>query len=172
MALLDLFARSSTLALLAAMALVLARDFRRVPSAATGIAFFFTIAAHLVLTSPDYVGVRALDLILYPVALAVPGAFWLFSRALFDEEGGLTWRDAAMFTVLLTTGFLRRAPAAGVGTVLYYASSLALVAVALARVIRGFSRPRRTPPSIARGADDCGRPRNPDGHQRRDPSGR
>jgi hypothetical protein len=89
MALLDLFARSSTIALLATMVLVLARDFRRVPSAATGIAFFFTIAAHLVLTSPDYAGVRALDLILYPAALAVPGAFWLFSRALFDEESGL-----------------------------------------------------------------------------------
>ncbi len=138
MALLDLFARSSTIALLATMVLVLARDFRRVPSAATGIAFFFTIAAHLVLTSPDYAEVRALDLILYPAALAVPGTFWLFSRALFDEESGLTWRDAAMFAALLATGFLRSAPAAGVGTVLYYASSLALVAVALARVIRGF----------------------------------
>jgi hypothetical protein len=36
------------------MALVLVRDFRRVPSVAAGIAFFVTIAAHLVLTSPDY----------------------------------------------------------------------------------------------------------------------
>jgi hypothetical protein len=138
MALLDLFARSSTLALLATMVLVLARDFRRVPSAATGIAFFFSIAAHLVLTSADYAAVRVLDLILYPAALVVPGTFWLFSRALFDEESGFTWRDAAMFAVLLTTGFLRSAPAAGVGTVLYYASSLALVAVAIARVIRDF----------------------------------
>ena len=138
MALLDLFARSSTIVLLGTMALVLACDFRRVPSAAAGIAFFVTIAAHLVLTSPDYVGVRALDWILYPAALAVPGTFWLFSRALFDEESGLTWRDAAMFAALLATGFLRSAPTAGVGTVLYYAGSLALVAVALARVIRGF----------------------------------
>ena len=138
MALLDLFARSSTIALLATMVLVLARDIRRVPSAAAGIAFFFTIAAHLVLTSPDYAGVRALDLILYPAALAVPGAFWLFSRALFDEVSAFTWRDAAMLAVLLATGFLRSAPASGLGTVLYYASSLALVAVALARVIRGF----------------------------------
>ena len=138
MALIDLFARSSTIALLAVMVLVLARDFRRVPSAPTGIAFFFTIAAHLVLTSPDYAGVRALDLILYSAALAVPGAFWLFSRALFDEENGFTWRDASMLATLLTTGFLRSAPAAVFGTVLHYASSLALVAVALARVIRGF----------------------------------
>ena len=38
---------------------------------------------------------------------------------------------------LLATGFLRSTPAAGVVAVLYYASSLALVAVALARVIRG-----------------------------------
>jgi AraC-like DNA-binding protein len=138
MALLDLFARSSTIALLATMVLVLAPNLRRVPSAAAGIAFFFTIAAHLVLTSPDHAGVRALDLILFPAALVVPGTFWLFSRALFEEEGGLTWRDAAICAVLLTTGFLRSGPAAGVGTVLYYASSLGLVAVALARVIRGF----------------------------------
>lgn len=92
MALLDLFARCSTIALLATMGLVRARDFRRVPSAPTGIAFFVTIAAHFVLTSPDYAGVRALDVILYPAALTVPGTFWLFSRALFDEENGLTWQ--------------------------------------------------------------------------------
>ena len=42
-----------------------------------------------------------------------------------------------MFATLLATGFLRSTPAAGVGTVLYYASSLALIAVALGRVIRG-----------------------------------
>ena len=59
-------------ALLATMVLVLARDLRRVPSAATGIAFFFTIAAHLMLTSPDYAVVRALDLFLYPCALVRP----------------------------------------------------------------------------------------------------
>src|SRR5688500_16126516 len=123
MASLDLFARSSTIALLATMVLVLARYFRRVPSAATGIAFFFTIAADLVLTSPDYAGVHALYLILYPAARAAPGTFWLFSRALFDEEGGLTRLDAAMFAALLATGFLRSAPAPGVATVLHYASS-------------------------------------------------
>jgi hypothetical protein len=101
MALLDLFARSSTIALLATMVLVLGRDFRRVPSAPTGVVFFFTVAAHLVLSSPDYAGVRALDLILQAAALAVPGAFWLFSRALFEEEAGFTWRDAAVLAALV-----------------------------------------------------------------------
>jgi AraC-like DNA-binding protein len=138
MALLDQFVRSATVALLATMAIVLARNFRRIPSAGTSVAFFATIAAHLVLTSPDYAGVPALDVILQAAALVVPGTFWLFSRALFDEEGGFTARDAATIAALLATGFLRSTSAAGVGIVLYYAGSLALVAFALARVVRGF----------------------------------
>jgi hypothetical protein len=135
------------------MALVLVRDFRRVPSVAAGIAFFVTIAAHFVLTSPDYAGLRALDPILYPAALVVPSAFWLFSRALFDEESGLSWRDAAMFATLLATGFLRSTPAAGVGTVLYYASSLALSRSPLPASSAGY----RHTPSDSSGYARCAR---------------
>ena len=46
------------------MAFVLLRDGRRIPFAWAAVALFTTIAAHLVLTSPDYVGVGGLDPVL------------------------------------------------------------------------------------------------------------
>jgi hypothetical protein len=101
MALLDQFFRSATVAILATMTVVFARNVRRIPSAASSIAFFATIAAHLVLTSPDYAGVRALDLIL--PSRWVPAKY----------AGRRHWHRAVL-------------------------RSLTLVALALARVIRGF----------------------------------
>lgn len=138
MLLLDLLARGCTIAILAVMGVLLGRERRRIPSARIGIAFFFTIAAHLVLTSPHYAGWDGLGLILGTAALAAPGAFFLFSRALFDDEGGFTPRDAWIIAILIATGWMRRSPFADIATVFYYAGSLAVVLFALGRVVRGF----------------------------------
>lgn len=133
----DQIARSSTIALLGIMAIVLLRDWRRVTFAAAAAGFFATIAAHVVLTSPGYAGVRGLDALLMTAAFAVPGAFLLFSRGYFEDEQAVGWRDTAIIAALIATGFMRVSPWSGVGTVLYYAGSLAVVLVALARVGRG-----------------------------------
>lgn len=147
MAWLDGFARSSTIALLAIMAFVITRDFRRTPMATAAVAFFFTIAAHLVLTSPDYASVRGLDLVLQFGALAAPGAFMIFARALFDEGASVTWKDAAVVGGLVAVGLLRSTPAGSIGVGLYYTGSLAVVVFALGHVLRGLSsdlvEPRR-----------------------------
>lgn len=134
---LDQVARSSTIALLAIMAVVMTRDFPRVPLARAAIPFFLTIAAHLALTSPDYGAVRGLDFVLQVAALAAPGAFMLFSRALFDEDARFRGRDAATVGGLVAAGLLRSTQAAGVGVALYYAGGLWLVASALVQVARG-----------------------------------
>lgn len=137
MALLDQFARSSAITLLAVLAVVLIRDARRIPSAATAVGLFLTIAAHLVLTSPDYVALRGLNAALMAGAFAVPGAFLLFSRAFFDDERQGDWLDVATLAALVATGFMRGTSLAPVGTVLFYGGSLALVGYGLARVVRG-----------------------------------
>jgi AraC-like DNA-binding protein len=136
MVLLDQIARSSTIALLAVMAVVLLRDGRRIPFAGAAVGFFVTVAAHLVLTSPDYAAVRGFDTALMAAAFAVPGAFLLFSRAFFEEERGATGWDAGILAALVATGFMRVTVLSGAGTVVFYAGSLAVVAIALVRVVR------------------------------------
>ena len=89
---LDEVARSSTIALLAIMAVVMTRDFRRVPLARAAIPFFLTIAAHLALTSPDYAGVQGLDFVLQVAALAAPGVIeqtGTHRRIIFGEVFGV-----------------------------------------------------------------------------------
>jgi len=134
---LDLIARSATIALLAAMAAILLRDARRIPIAGAAVGFFITIAAHIVLTSPDYPGINGVDLVLMAAAFAVPGAFVLFSRAFFDDERQGGWLNKAMLAALVASGFMRGTSLAPVGTALFYGGSLALVGYGLARVVRG-----------------------------------
>jgi AraC-like DNA-binding protein len=137
MASIDQIARSSTIALLGIMAIVLLREWRRVPFAPAAVAFFMTIGAHVVLTSPGYAGARGPDAALMAAAFAVPGAFRLFSRGYFEDERAISWRDTAIIAALIATGFMRVSAWSGVGTVLYYGGSLAVVLVELARVGRG-----------------------------------
>jgi AraC-like DNA-binding protein len=135
--LLDQIARTSTIAILAIVALLLGRERRRIPSAEIGIGFFFTVAAHLILTSPDYAGPDWLDPILRTAALAAPGAFFLFSRAFFEDEGEFTPRDALVLVVLVISGWLRSTVIEGIASMLYYGASLAVLLFALGRVVRG-----------------------------------
>lgn len=137
MVLLDQIARGSTIALLAVMAVILLREVRRIPFAGAAAGFFITIGAHLVLTSPDYSGNFGLDAVLMAGAFAVPGSFLLFSRGFFEEEQHATWWDWGMLAALVVTGFLRATALSVVGTVVFYAGSLAVVVLALARVVRG-----------------------------------
>jgi AraC-like DNA-binding protein len=137
MVLLDQIARVSTIGLLAVLAVVLLREWRRVRFAVAAVAFFSTIAAHVVLTSPGYAGVRGLDAMLMAAAFAVPGAFLLFSRAFFDDQRGASEREVAIVAALVAAGFMRGTALAVVGTALYYGGSLAVVVFELARVVRG-----------------------------------
>lgn len=135
---LDPFSRGATIAILAVSAFLWAREQRWIPSARAGILFVFTIASHLILTSPGYERFAVLDGVLKTAALVAPGAFFVFSRALFDDEGRFTPRDASLFAALIASGWLRTTQIARAATIVYYAASLAAVLFALARVVRGF----------------------------------
>ncbi len=136
MALLDHLARVSTIAVLALLAVVLLRDLPRSVAAWTGSGFFITIASYLWLSSPDYVAWPGLDLLLQGFALAAPAAFWLFSRALFQDDEAISGRDSALLVALVAIGFAR--PVTRVADLAYYGASLGLVGVALSMVVRGF----------------------------------
>jgi len=138
MLLLDQLARGATIAILAVMAVLLGRERHRIPSARIAIAFFVTIAAHLILTSPAYAARAWLDPLFKTAALAAPGVFFFFSRALFEDDGRFALRDALIAGLLIAAGWLRTTPIAGFATILYYAASLALLAFALGRVVRDF----------------------------------
>ena len=83
---LDEVARSSTIALLAIMAVVMTRDFRRVPLAGAAIALFPDDRGPPCADVAGLCGQTRLDFVLQVAALAAPGAFMFFSRALFDED--------------------------------------------------------------------------------------
>lgn len=134
---LDPIARSATVALLSAMAVILLRDRHRVPVAGPVVGFFATIAAHIVLTAPGYSGSRAVDAVLMAAAFAVPGAFLVFSRAFFDDDREGRWLDVAMLAALVAAGFIRVTSESWAGTALFYGGSLAVVGLGMARVVRG-----------------------------------
>ena len=149
-----------------------ARIFRRVPSAAPASRSSSRLRRTSAFTSLDYAGVRVLDPHSAFRCACRPGTFWLFSEHCSTKRADRAG-ETGVFATLLATGLLRSTPAAGVGTVLYYASSLALVAVALARVIRGFPsdlvEPRRRLRAVltaAVGLETLIR------HRRRGPAGR
>lgn len=144
MVVVDQLARGCTVALLLTMGLVLLRARPRAAVAWTTCGLFASIASYLVLSSPDFGGSPILAPLLQGAALATPVTFSLFTRAFFGDDDRLDARDAAVLAAVVAVGFGR--PAA-VAQVLHYLASVALVGLALAQILRGFSgdlvEPRR-----------------------------
>ena len=138
MASLDLAARFATIGILAVMALVLGRSRRGIPSATTGIAFFLAVSAHFIVSAPGYVPTFGIDAVLKTAALVAPGAFFLFSRALFEDERAFTGLDAAIGAVLIEAGWTAVLYGGGPAALPYYVASITLVVLALRRVVSGF----------------------------------
>jgi AraC-like DNA-binding protein len=145
---LDHAARFATIGILAVMAIVLGRSRRGIPSATAGIAFFLTVSAHFIVSTPGYVPTYGLDAGLTTAALVAPGAFFLFSRALFDDERSFTGLDATIGAVLVGAGWTAVLYGRGLVAVPYYVTSIVLVVLALRRVVAGLPsdlvEPRRT----------------------------
>lgn len=144
MVVVDQLARGCTVALLLLMGLVLLRARPRAAVCWTTCGLFASIASYLVLSSPDFGGSGILTPLLQGAALATPATFSFFTRAFFGDDERIEARDAGVLVAVVAVGFGR--PAA-VAQVPYYLASVALVGLALAQVLRGFSgdlvEPRR-----------------------------
>lgn len=133
MASVDLAARAGAVALLALVALVLVRDRPKAFVSWTTVGLCGAVAAYLVISSPDYAPTVPLDLLLRGAAFAAPAIFWIFTRAFFGDDHGLTVWHAGVLMAIVTVGFAR--PATWAQSV-YYGGSLAVVGLALGQVVR------------------------------------
>ncbi len=102
---LDLMARGGTLALLALWSWFLFRDHRQALAAKLALAMNLAIACHVIASKPGpFTSMSVLDVFLDAGSSAVFAAFWLFSRAWFEDVprfGWKTWAIAASPTLLV-----------------------------------------------------------------------
>jgi AraC-like DNA-binding protein len=144
MSTLDPLARGCTVAVLLLIALVLLRARPRAAVVWVSCGLFASIASYLVLSSPDFVGSAIVKPLLQAAALATPATFSFFTRAFFGDDDRFGAWDAVILVAVVAVGFGRPIM---IGQVVYYVTSVALVGLALTRVVRGLSadlvEPRR-----------------------------
>lgn len=108
MATADLMLRGAAGALLAVVAVVLWRGARASWSGRLGAVLAVGAGAYLVCSAPAMPG--WLDLPWLPVlvlCIANPVLFWLFARALFDDDYRPGWPEAAVLTAMIGAGLIR-----------------------------------------------------------------
>lgn len=132
----DHVARVISIGIFAVLAISVLRHSYRSRAAWALVLFLACVAAYLVLSSPRYSrGPGPIGL--YVLAFATPAAFWSLMPPVFDDRPALTWLDGTIIVALIALGFFRLSWMPSAGALLYNAMSLALVAHALFRVIRG-----------------------------------
>ncbi|HJU43919.1 MAG TPA: AraC family transcriptional regulator [Vicinamibacterales bacterium] len=132
---LDVAARASTIVVLVVIGVVLLRGLRGSAFAWIGCFFFSTVAAYLVVTSSHYSPIPGVHVLLRALAYASPAAFWIFNAAFFDEDAALSRNNLALAVVFVALGFAQHA--VGELHIAYYAATVAIAILALARVFRG-----------------------------------
>lgn len=103
----DLLVRGGAMALLALWSWLLIRDQWRHLPARIAVAMNITIACHVLVTIPGPIAPGPVDWLFELGAGTVPGFFWLFARAWFNDEERIGWPSWAL--VALSTanvGFL------------------------------------------------------------------
>jgi hypothetical protein len=93
----DLMARGGTLALLGLWGWIMVREHRATRVARVALLLVVTVACHV--TADLYPLVRISDVGLFLLKVGqttAPAAFWLFARALFDDDARIGWRSAAV----------------------------------------------------------------------------
>lgn len=92
----DLLIRGGSLALLGLWSWLLLRDHRAALAPRIAVAMNLCIAAHVIITIPTDAspfGAGPLAIALQLAAATVPGLFWLFVRAWFNDEERIGWRS-------------------------------------------------------------------------------
>jgi AraC-like DNA-binding protein len=93
----DLMARGGTIALLGVWSWTLIRDFCGALAARLALVMNVAIICHVIATIPGQTSnIAALDVLFDAGSSAVFGAFWLVSRAWFDDTVRFTWRSWAI----------------------------------------------------------------------------
>jgi len=146
----DLILRSATVTLLLFLAVVLMARERASWPARLGALLAVTVACHLI--CPWIAHDVDLGIVEYPVffgCFAVPVAFWVFSRAVFNEKFSLRITDAAALLIVEAAAFTRLwlGPAIAeesalippIATGLLQLPSLVLIIVVLMRVWSGMA---------------------------------
>jgi AraC-like DNA-binding protein len=106
LAALDLAFRAASVALLLVLAASLLADFRNVPAARLGAAFALGAAAHAVSYSLDVTSpVPLWHAPLIAVSTGTMVVFWLFTRALFDDEFRLRWWHGSIWALVTAFSF-------------------------------------------------------------------
>jgi AraC-like DNA-binding protein len=103
---LDLAFRAASVALLLMLAVSLLADFRKVPTARLGAAFALSVIAHVVSYSLDVTS--RIPLWHAPLIALSTGSivvFWLFTRALFDDEFHLRWWHVLIWALVAAFSF-------------------------------------------------------------------
>jgi AraC-like DNA-binding protein len=89
---LDLMARGGTVALLALWSWVLIRDFRATLAARLALVMNMAIVCHVVASRPGPFGpIGAIDVLMDAGSSAVFPAFWLFTKAWFEDRSHFRW---------------------------------------------------------------------------------
>jgi AraC-like DNA-binding protein len=90
-------ARGAALALLALWSWILLRRDSATPAARMAVLLCVSVACHLMAIMPEAsTGLPPLDLAIEIGSGAVPGCFWLFARAWFDDQRENDWRAFAL----------------------------------------------------------------------------
>ncbi|QOZ49928.1 helix-turn-helix domain-containing protein [Bradyrhizobium sp. CCBAU 53338] len=106
LAALDLAFRAASVALLLVLAASLLHDFRNVPAARLGAAFVLGSVAHVVSYSLDVTSrVPLWHAPLIAISTGTIVVFWLFTRALFDDEFRLRWWHGLIWALVAAYSF-------------------------------------------------------------------
>ena len=132
----ELALRAATVALLLVLAASLFTDFRKVLAGRLAVAFALGSAAHAVTTSIGTTGpISAWHAPLIAFSTGNVVVFWLFTRALFDEEFRLRWWHGAIWAVVAAYSFVSCmwiAPAGNARAAIVAVNLLALAFIILA----------------------------------------
>ncbi len=103
---LDLAFRAASVALLLVLAASLLQDFRKVLAARLGAAFALSSVAHVVSYSLDVTSrIPLWHAPLIAVSTGTIVVFWLFTRALFDDEFRLRWWHGGIWALVTAFSF-------------------------------------------------------------------
>ena len=97
----DLMARGGAVTLLALWSWLLIRDHRAALAARVAVAMNAAIVCHILVTSSLPSPGFGPDIVLQLGAAAVPGLFWLYARAWFEDETRIGWQSWALVALSL-----------------------------------------------------------------------
>ncbi len=104
----DLALRTANVALMALGIIILLRDAGRTQIGRLGALFLLGAIAYVIASMPHFLG-RSAWLVMPALTISIPNMvfFWMFGRALFDDDYRVGWLEPVICAVLVGLGFAR-----------------------------------------------------------------